>query len=173
MSVDSISKARSIYEAFKQSKDNPLDHYNEVPIECVGITGKVRDFCKFGEKYPTVEYSLEVLHELGFYNSFSYDAIVDNKTITLIVLPSGRAVDVNNITPEEKEQYAAYQKERLENADLSYPILLVADDNGDILTLLDGGHRITKAVNLGHKTIKAKIIPSRDLYNYFDIYRLS
>ena len=44
-----------------------------------------------------------------------------------------------------------YHHKRIENADLSYPIILAADGY-----ICDGWHRVAKAILLGQTTIKAK-----------------
>ncbi len=61
------------------------------------------------------------------------------------------AVDLfHNITSGTVYSFL-YHAKRIEKADLKYPIIL--DDRGYIC---DGWHRITKAILLGHATIKAK-----------------
>lgn len=47
---------------------------------------------------------------------------------------------------------------KIELVDLQYPILILVDDKEQILSILDGHHRTYKAIRLGLKTIKAKLI---------------
>ena len=42
---------------------------------------------------------------------------------------------------------------------LDYPIIVLVDDEMNIKRVLDGNHRVQKALYLGHDTIKAKLIP--------------
>jgi hypothetical protein len=56
-----------------------------------------------------------------------------------------------------------FHYKRIENADLSYPIILAADGY-----ICDGWHRVAKAILLGHTTIKAKrliVMPEPEFLN--------
>ena len=52
---------------------------------------------------------------------------------------------------------------KIESADLQYPILIFVNDNGKFITIIDGHHRVQKAVRKGLKTIKGKLIPINSL----------
>lgn len=52
---------------------------------------------------------------------------------------------------------------KIELVDLQYPILILVDDKEQILCILDGHHRTHKAISLGLKTIKAKLITINSL----------
>lgn len=56
--------------------------------------------------------------------------------------------------------------ERVENADLSYPIIVVRL-NGNIIRVIDGNHRLRKAMNLSHGDIRGYVI---DLEKTNDIW---
>lgn len=63
-----------------------------------------------------------------------------------------------NLTPREvinKIEGSATHQNRVAEADLQYPILLL-ERNGKWL-IIDGAHRLVKAFEAGHTTIKAKI----------------
>tara|TARA_B100000900_G_scaffold218988_1_gene185592 strand:- start:1610 stop:1984 length:375 start_codon:yes stop_codon:yes gene_type:complete len=49
------------------------------------------------------------------------------------------------------------EPERILKADLSYPIVIVKK-NGKLSYILDGNHRMTKAIEIGEDTIKSKIL---------------
>ena len=49
------------------------------------------------------------------------------------------------------------EPERILKADLSYPIVIVKK-NGKLSYVLDGNHRMTKAIDIGEDTIKTKIL---------------
>ena len=53
--------------------------------------------------------------------------------------------------------------EKIEKADLQYPILIFVDDDGKFISIIDGHHRAHKAVKRKLKTIKAKLIPINSL----------
>jgi hypothetical protein len=53
--------------------------------------------------------------------------------------------------------------EKIESADLQYPILIFVNDDGNFISIIDGHHRVQKAVRKGLETIKAKVIPINSL----------
>jgi hypothetical protein len=57
-------------------------------------------------------------------------------------------------------------KERVIKADLSYPIIAVKNENGNIFAILDGTHRLEKALNLGLDKIKTKVLDKEDLIQF-------
>lgn len=52
---------------------------------------------------------------------------------------------------------------KIEKADLQYPILIFVDDNNKFISIIDGHHRVQKAVRHKLKTIKGKLIPINSL----------
>jgi len=52
---------------------------------------------------------------------------------------------------------------KIESSDLQYPILIFVDDNRDIMFIVDGNHRVQKALRHGLETIKSKLIPFNTL----------
>lgn len=52
---------------------------------------------------------------------------------------------------------------KIEKADLEYPILISVDDDGKFISIIDGHHRVQKALKHKLKTIKAKLIPINSL----------
>ena len=51
------------------------------------------------------------------------------------------------------------EKEKIDKADLQYPILIFVEDDGSFISIIDGHHRAQKAVKNKLGTIKAKVIP--------------
>ena len=80
------------------------------------------------------------------------DYLGDNDTIDINVSELMRARD-----PKEHRQ----EKERVEAASLEFPIIVVK--SGDKYRyILDGNHRLQKAINMGIETIKTKILDLDD-----------
>jgi hypothetical protein len=50
------------------------------------------------------------------------------------------------------------EQKKIDRADLQYPILIFVDNNGEFLSIIDGNHRVQKAIKLGNEFIDAKII---------------
>jgi hypothetical protein len=53
--------------------------------------------------------------------------------------------------------------QKIDMADLQYPILIFVNNEGSILSIVDGHHRAQKAVRQGLGTIKCKLIPINSL----------
>ncbi len=55
------------------------------------------------------------------------------------------------------------EPDRVNNADIKYPIIIVVDDSGNYKSILDGNHRANKAIQNGSKTIPAKLVNIKKL----------
>ena len=53
--------------------------------------------------------------------------------------------------------------QKIEMADLQYPILIFVNNDGNILSIVDGHHRVQKAIRKGLERIKCKLIPINSL----------
>ena len=85
--------------------------------------------------------------------------------ITLIdLLNATEEIPVQKISVEELKPYLLSwdndpeEIEKIEKADLQYPILIFVTSNGEFISIIDGHHRAQKAARKGLETIKAKII---------------
>ena len=70
-----------------------------------------------------------------------------------------RNISVVDLQNKLKSQLAKVtkDKERIMKADLQYPIILVQKD-GEFSYVLDGNHRLAKAIMTGEEFIKAKVL---------------
>lgn len=57
--------------------------------------------------------------------------------------------------------------DKIEKACLNYPVIIVIDDENKIKYILDGNHRVQKAIKYNLCTIKAKLIRVKDLPSDF------
>ena len=53
--------------------------------------------------------------------------------------------------------------QKIDMSDLQYPILIFVNNEGGILSIIDGHHRAHKAIRQGLETIKCKLIPINSL----------
>jgi hypothetical protein len=65
-----------------------------------------------------------------------------------------------------REEDPTKTKGRVNKADLTYPIIVVKNEKGKIFAMLDGTHRLEKALNLGLNKIKTKILNKEDLIQF-------
>ncbi|MEY3075820.1 MAG: ParB-like nuclease domain, partial [Bacteroidota bacterium] len=49
------------------------------------------------------------------------------------------------------------EQKKIDKSSLQYPILIFVDDDGEFLSIIDGHHRVQKAIKLGREFIDAKI----------------
>jgi hypothetical protein len=104
----------------------------------------------------------EGLHDTSWEN--------DGEKITLMdLLDATEDIPVENVSVEELKSHLLTwdgdeeEVKKIDKADLQYPILILVDDDGEFISIIDGHHRAQKASRKGLKTIKAKIIPINDL----------
>jgi len=64
----------------------------------------------------------------------------------------------------------AKTKERSEKANLEYPIIISKGEDGKYKMILDGHHRLLKAINHNIKTVKAKILDLKSSPKIFKIF---
>ena len=65
-----------------------------------------------------------------------------------------------------REEDELETKERVFLADLSYPIIVVKNEQGRIFTMLDGTHRLEKALILGLDKIQVKVMSKEELVQF-------
>jgi len=104
----------------------------------------------------------EGLHDTSWEN--------DDEKITLIdLLNATEDIPVVDISVEELKPHLLTwdgdedEIRKIESADLQYPILIFVNDDGNLISIIDGHHRAQKAVRNELETIKAKIIPINSL----------
>lgn len=110
---------------------------------------------------------------MGLIPEGLYDTSWSNErdeTVTLIdLLRSTEHIPVKKILVKELIPHLLSwdgdeeEIEKIEKANLKYPILIFVDDNGKLISIIDGHHRAQKAARHGLKTIKSKEIPINQL----------
>jgi hypothetical protein len=98
----------------------------------------------------------------------------DNKKLTLKQLLDVIKNYPTTQVPIEKLKKIVIKKDsggietpRLDKADVKYPIIIVIDDNNNFRYILDGNHRVQKAMAAGLKSIPAKLLNIKDLPEKF------
>jgi len=96
---------------------------------------------------------------------YTFWSVEDGTTVTLEqLLADTRLMPVKRISTERlKERLInSYDQQRIKEADLTYPpIVLVSDSKVD--KIIDGNHRVQKAIRLGYKEIDAKPVTLEQL----------
>lgn len=77
-------------------------------------------------------------------------------------------VEIEKLWPKTtKWEGEESQKERIRNIDLSHPITVIQDEEGNILSIPDGHHRIHAAKEEGMTHIPSRVIPADALNDKF------
>ena len=122
---------------------------------------------KLREQINRIQSMMGVINE-GLHDT-SWEDEKGNKVTLIELIKVTEDIPVQNIPVKDLESKITnsdwdeddYRK--VETANLKYPIMVFVNDNGKILTIIDGNHRTQKAVNKGLKTIKGKLIPINGL----------
>jgi len=123
---------------------NPIKDKFSIQIKHLHLKGVVEDLIKFTDNYKIEKINL-----------------IDIKLPIFIQDPDNQEV----ITIKPHTKLPDNIKKDINKSSLKYPVLLVVE-NGKIITILDGNHRILKSRNMGNKIIDAKLIPFEDLKNF-------
>jgi hypothetical protein len=105
----------------------------------------------------------EGLHDTSWENE-------EGDKITLMdLLNATEDIPVKNISIDKLKKHLLTwdgdnsEIDKIETADIQYPILIFVNDNNDIISIIDGHHRVHKAIRNGLDTIKGKLIPINSL----------
>ena len=99
----------------------------------------------------------EGLHDTSWENN-------GNKVTLIDLLDATNDIPVEDINIEELKPHLLNwggdeeEMKKVDNADLSYPILIFVDDNEKFISIIDGHHRAQKAIKNNLPTIKGKRI---------------
>ena len=102
----------------------------------------------------------------------------DNKKVTLRQLLNitknipTQEIEISKLLPFVLHKNNPKEYDNIEKSDLRYPILIITNSNGSIRQIIDGHHRIQKAIKYKFSKINGKLIKFDDLPNDFkDILR--
>lgn len=98
-----------------------------------------------------------------FRIEFKVSDVIDLSKDKPVVKLDPKEIDYNF---EGRVEDEGETNKRVMNADLSYPILVVKNEKGKIFALLDGTHRLQKALMLDKKKIKAKVFKKSELKKF-------
>lgn len=107
----------------------------------------------------------EGLHDTSWQNEEG------NKITLMDLLDATQDIPVEEFSVEELKPHLLTwggdeeEIKKIEKAELKYPILIFVNDKGGVISIIDGHHRVQKAVRKGLKTIKGKLIPINSLPN--------
>ena len=79
-----------------------------------------------------------------------------------------KPVPISTLLPflQNREEDDSQTQARADNAELQYPIIVIANDKGKIFAIADGTHRVQKASALGMTEIQSHIIPKNDMSDF-------
>lgn len=131
---------------FRKSKNvrNPLNGRFKIIIQNESIQGNINNLINFvNDNYSINDISVKILHNMVKWEKYYCD-----------------------LSPKGRKLFEYQHMEMIIKSDLSYPIILTSNSNGEITNIIDGLHRIKKAYMLNKTIIKSYIIPETDLLNH-------
>ena len=104
----------------------------------------------------------------GIYLDIKYQCEPKFKLIDLAKNTPVKEIDPKSINYDfsSREEDPEKTKDRVSKANLEYPIIVVKNEAGKIFAMLDGTHRLEKALNLNLDKIKTKILDKEDLIQF-------
>ena len=120
------------------------------------LSGDVKSLIKKSQKYPTEKIPLSDLIALEKNGKAGTNLKLAYFTV------NGKELEYDKLSNDLKAKYSKEENQRIENANLLYPII-VATDNNKLISILDGNHRYEKAKKYSVNELPAKLIPIEDL----------
>ena len=146
-------------EEFKKGKGKGMfgTKINGVDIEAK--VWKLLDLAERGN-YPIKEFSVEDLKKNGGWEmegTSGWTALNDK----------GEMVPFNELSKKRQQEVEKETKEDILKTDLSYPIIVSINKKGQPTAVLDGNHRLSKAILKGLKSMKGYALPEEDILKKF------
>ena len=118
----------------------------------------------------SIKINISQLKKENHYDGTSWKTEIDGKIVKVTIHDVQKYLDSLN-TPiieipvnDIKEMCVHLGKtdkktlQRSKNSNLSYPLIITKDNNGKYEMILDGHHRLLKAINNGIEKIKARVL---------------
>ena len=88
-----------------------------------------------------------------------------SRTTLSELLDATSNIPVKDIPVEDLKSHIIPSEDlvRIDKSNLNYPILVFIKDDGNIITIIDGNHRLQKAIANDLNTIRGKMIPINSL----------
>jgi hypothetical protein len=132
-------------------------------------SGMVRDLINSTQHIDQEDYLVAKLDKLSLYTFTKDGSLVPREHKYVDKRDSAYAnikrkwIYYTNLTQQQKLGFLNNENIRLNQADMRYPILVAVNDRSEPVAILDGCHRLVKAIRDKHKTIKTKLVPEESL----------
>ena len=130
----------------------------------IEIGGTVRELVRFiaDKGYPIKTYDVQSLPGMS--------AHADSAPEFVEINVGGKWSKLSDLSPDELEVFRRQEQEDIMSSDLKYPII-VAERQGNPLLVIDGNHRLEKAIKMGKSKIRGYGVPEDDLFSRFKSYK--
>ena len=127
----------------------------------IEIGGTVRELVQFiaDKGYLIKTYDVQSLPGISAYADSVPDEFVE-------VNVEGKWSKLSDLSPDELKAFRRQWQEDIMLSDLKYPII-VAERQGKPLEVIDGNHRLEKAIKMGKSKIQGYGVPESDLFSRF------
>jgi hypothetical protein len=141
----------------------PLKGLCGVRINNKNYDFNVKKIIEFAEKnYKAERIKINDIYDISLFKDIdSDDFLIDDDTAEVKI--KGKWKKIKDLDKETSEKFKKDQLEIVMMADLKYPIIITKNDKDEFKHIIDGNHRVKKAKILKKKTIKAYVIPEKDI----------
>ena len=151
------------FDYVTENAHNPLEGYCGTTIGGKDFEFKVGKLIDFVSKNYTSEIiSVDKLKKLSMFENIDKDNknVRDEKGKVFI---KGKWKNEIELSDEEFEKYKQEQYNILMASDLRFPIILTKNKQNKFIGIIDGNHRLRKAILIKKKFIKGYILPEEDI----------
>lgn len=162
---------RPIKEAYV---NDPLSGSWSIDIDGKQYTGSVQDLINNTQHIQEVDWPVAQLEEFSMWEFTDAEHLLrdlglsDYPVTRRLAIPkdregatqniNGKWIKYNDLTPRQQLDYSSDETARLDRADMNHPIYVAVDSRNAPVGVIDGNHRLSKAVRDKHSTIKTKFV---------------
>lgn len=125
------------------------------------VEGKVWRLLDFAKDYPIEVFSVKDLTKTGA----GWD--MNNTSGMFFNDEDGKDTAFVKLSKKRQDEVRDDVEKAIQKTDLSFPIIVSIDDKGKASNVLDGNHRVSKAISNKRKTLKGYAIPEEDILKKF------
>ena len=148
-------ESQLIWEAYEHK---PLSGTWSATINGTEYTGSVQDLINNTQHIQEVDYPVAELVKFGMYKFTKDGSLGPRDPEGVSTNMDGKWVKYRDLTPQQKLDHSNDELETMNNADMRYPIFVAVDSDNAPVGVIDGNHRLAKAIRDKHSTIKTKFV---------------
>jgi len=174
-------ESQLIWEAYAESRADDTLTANKWSATVDGrqYSGSVQDLINKTQHIQEVDYSVAELEGFSMYTFTDDEHLIpglglsDYPVTRQLAIPKdqegatqyidGKWIKYTDLTPQQQLDFQNATTARLNQADMKYPIFVAVDSRNVPVSVIDGNHRLSKAIRDKHSKIKTKFVDTEIL----------